>query len=106
MAIGWTIATLATLVIYFSQNLVMVGLGLFLLGTGVDSTVNVVFSFFAEVVDDTTRQKYITYIQPFVVIGASLVTTLFLLLKEWRVVVLILMVIPTIVVLFAIILYI
>ena len=43
--IAWAIATLGTLILLFSANLAMVGIGLFMLGAGADAAINMCFNF-------------------------------------------------------------
>ena len=45
MLIAWGIATVGSLIILFSQNLVMVSIGMFMLGAGADASINMCFNF-------------------------------------------------------------
>lgn len=106
LMLAWGIATIGNLVILFSQNLVTVAIGLFLLGAGADAAINMCFSFLGEVVEDKTRQKYSVILQPWFAIGACCVTTSFVFIHNWKLVVLILLVIPSIVLMFFVVMYI
>lgn len=52
MILAWGIATIGTLVLLFSQNLIMVAVGFFMLGAGADAAVNMCFNFLGEVVEN------------------------------------------------------
>lgn len=55
--------------------------------------------------EDSTRQKYSVFLQPWFATGAVLVTTLFLFINSWRVVCIILLAVPSAAVLLFIIFY-
>lgn len=105
LILAWSFATAGNLLILFSQNLVMVAIGLFMLGSGGGSAVNMCFNFLGEVVEDKTRQRYSVILQPWFALGACLVTTFFIFINSWKFVVLILLVIPSIILLIAIFIY-
>lgn len=45
LIIAWGLATIGSLVVLFSQNLVMASIGMFLLGAGSDASINMCFNF-------------------------------------------------------------
>ena len=106
MLIAWGIATVGGLIILFSQNLITASIGLFLLGAGSDASINMCFNFLGEVVEDRTRQKFSVILQPWFAIGACFVTTCFIFIHNCKVVMLILIVIPSVIIMFFIVLYI
>ena len=59
------IAIIGMLIIGFSQNLVMAGIGLFLTGFGINSAQNVCFFFITETVENKLRQKYTILLEAF-----------------------------------------
>lgn len=106
MLIAWGLATAGSLLVLFSVGLVMVSIGMFMLGAGADASINMCFNFLGEVVEDRTRQKYSVILQPWFAIGACLVTTLFIFIQNWKIVFLILVVVPCVVLMFFIVIYI
>lgn len=50
LMLAFGLATLGTLILLFSQNLVTASIGLFLLGAGADASINMCFNFLGEVV--------------------------------------------------------
>ena len=59
---------------------------MFLLGAGSDASINLCFYFLGEVVESKTRQKYSILIQPWFATGALVITFVFYLIKNWRIV--------------------
>lgn len=50
LLLAWGLAVIGTLLLLFSENLIMVAIGMFLLGAGADASVNMCFNFLGEVV--------------------------------------------------------
>ena len=79
--ISWSITTVGCILFYFSVNLAMVSIGLFLYGLGAGVSMNMGFYFLGEIVEDNLRQKYSVFLQPWFATGAVLVTIFFQLIK-------------------------
>lgn len=105
MIIVWVIACIGSLVMLFSVNLVMVSFGLFLLGAGSDAAITLTLNIMGEVVDNEVRQKYSVILQPWFAIGACIVTTAFIFITNWKILLLIFVVIPCFVILFFVLVY-
>lgn len=106
LLIVWGLATIGSFILLFSQNLIMVAIGFFCIGAGADAAVNMCFNFLGEVVEDQTRQKYSVILQPWFAVGGCLVTTCFIFIHNWKLVVLILIVVPSCVIMFFVVIYI
>lgn len=105
MVLAWGVASIGSLLMLFSVNLVMVSFGLFLLGAGSDAAITLSLNFLGEVVDNEVRQKYSVILQPWFAIGACIVTTGSIFINNWKVLLLIFVVIPCFVILIFVLIY-
>ena len=76
----------------------MASAAMFLLGAGSDASINMCFYFLGEVVEGKTRQKYSVLIQPWFATGALVMTFLFYIIKNWRIVCIIIIAGPSLIV--------
>ena len=82
MAYG--IGTVGMIIVGFSSNLVLAGIGLFLSGFGANTAVNVCFYFITETVADRERQKHSVLIQALYSLAPVLNVLIFYLIRDWR----------------------
>ena len=106
MILTWGIETAGALLFLFSSHLVMVAIGLFLIGAGADAAINMCFNFLGEVVEYEARQKFSIILQVAFPLGACLLTFAFIWIKDWQLAALLLIVLPSVVGLFSIVMYI
>lgn len=97
LLISYGVATLGMVVAVAAPNLYVVGIGLFLMGYGSDSAINICFYFITETMESKNRQKYSILIQVFFSLGGLVNVGYFYLLKNWRVIMLIFLIAPSIV---------
>ena len=93
--ISWIIFTFGTILIVLSEELVLGGIAMFLIGVG-SASMFMCFHILHEILSTRTRQKYQILIQGFSSVGALLITLFFYLIKNWVIVCLILLVFPSI----------
>lgn len=82
--IGLGVSFLGILMIASSINLFMAQIGLFLAGFGIDPSINTVFYFIAETVENNSRQKHSTIIQFFFCLAGIVNVINYLIFKNWR----------------------
>lgn len=96
LLISYGIATLGMIVSALAPNLAMVGIGLFLMGYGSDSAINICFYFITETMEAQSRQKYSILIQVFFCLGGVVNIAYFYFLKNWRVIMWIFLIAPSV----------
>lgn len=96
---------LGNLVLTLSPNLVIASLGLVLSGAGGNASINITFYFMGETVQNEKRQKYSVLVQAAFTVGAILVTALYMIVPNWRIVSIILVAIPSFASLFLVLIY-
>jgi MFS family permease len=82
--ISWLICIAGQLVMLFSVNLPMVGMGSFLLGFGANAAITLHYSFFKELVLGETRSRMVIAIQLAFSVGITLISLLSYLIYEWK----------------------
>jgi len=85
----------------FSVNLLMVGIGSFLLGYGANAAITLHYSFLKELVLGKTRERMIIAIQLAFSLGISLISLLSYLIYEWKYTMAFFILIPSIIAIFA-----
>lgn len=103
MLISYGICMLGMILNGFASNLYLIGVGLFLMGFGSDSAINICFYFVTETVESQARQKYSVFIQLFFCLGGVVNVGYFYVFKNWRIILWLFMIIPSILCLIAII---
>lgn len=71
---SWIICIAGQVIMIFSVNLLMVGIGSFLLGYGANAAITLHYSFFKELVLGKTRERMIIAIQLAFSLGISLIS--------------------------------
>ena len=82
--LAYGIGTVGMIIVGFSSNLVLAGIGLFLSGFGTNTAVNVCFYFITETVADRERQKHSVLIQALYSLAPVLNVLVFYLIRDWR----------------------
>ena len=77
----------------------MAATGLFLCGFGFDSVLTVTISIMVECYEDRLRQRHCTIVMIFYAGGALIVTLFFWLWKDWKIVVMFALLVPSIIIL-------
>lgn len=99
LLVSWTLAVIGNIATPLSPNLLVVGISLFITGAGTSAAMRMMYSFFAEVIENNKRQKY-TVASYIVYILASLFSTLlFYLIKSWLVIFIGAVAVPSVIVL-------
>lgn len=80
----------------------MIGVGLFLMGYGCDSAINICFYFIMESVEEISRQKQSIIIQFLFSFGGVANILYFILCKDFHIVIAVFMLIPSIICLLAV----
>jgi MFS family permease len=80
-----------------ATNLYMVGVGLFLMGLGSDSAINICFYFITETVESSARQKYSVLIQLFFCLGGVVNVLYFYWFHNWRMILWVFIFLPSII---------
>lgn len=93
--IGLAISLLGILLIATSVNLLMAQIGLLCAGFGVDPSINTVFYFISETVENKSRQKHSTIIQFFFSFAGIVNVLNYYIFKNWRLISYLFFVIPT-----------
>jgi MFS family permease len=97
MLISYGICISGMVLCGFGSNLYMIGIGLFLMGFGSDSAINICFYFITETVETKSRQKYSVFIQLFFCVGGLATVGYFYFLTNWRLILWIFIFIPSII---------
>lgn len=84
--IGLIVSLLGIFLISASTSLPMAQLGMFLAGFGIDPSINTVFYFISETVENHLRQKHSTIIQFFFSLAGIVNVINYLIFKDWRVI--------------------
>lgn len=86
LLVTWTVGVIGALMLVLAQNIAMGIIGMFLLGAGPSSTLNMCFYFIGQVVCEKSRPKYSVIIQPFFAGGGLTITLFFYLITNWRII--------------------
>ena len=95
--IGWVAVTIGSILVACSVNIYMAAIGMFLCGFGSDVSVNIAFFFFGEVVGDEKRQKYSVFVQIWFPVGSIIITSFFWFMDDWRIIWIIVLVVPCVI---------
>jgi MFS family permease len=82
--IAWIVCIVGQIIMVFSLNLYMIGIGSFLLGFGANGAITIHYSFFKELVLGKTRSQMIIAIQLAFSLGISLISLLSFLIDNWK----------------------
>lgn len=97
LIISYGIATLGMIVAVLSPNLYGVGIGLFMMGYGSDSAINICFYFITETMEAKYRQKYSILIQVFFSLGGVVNIGYFYIFKNWKIITWIFLIVPSVI---------
>ncbi len=103
LTISTVITTVGMIVAVLAPNLYVTGVGLFFMGFGADSAVNICFYFITETMEAKYRQKYSILIQVFFCLGGIFNVAYYYLLTNWRLITWVFLIAPSIVCLLVII---
>lgn len=84
MLLSYGIGTIGMLIVGFSQNLIMAGIGLFFSGLGCNTAVNICFYFITETVENKLRQKHSVLIQAIFSLAGVLNVLAYYFIRRWR----------------------
>lgn len=82
--IAWIVCIVGQVVTLVSFDIVMVGIGAFLMGFGANGAINIHYSFFKELVLGKTRERMIIAIQLAFSLGISFISLLSYLFDDWK----------------------
>ena len=105
MIISLGLATLGSLLIALSFNLAMVAIGVIMAGGGINVSAGIVFYFLGETVENLKRQKYSIIVQAAYTISAMMLTALYMVMGNWRIISIILTTLPAVVLFFVFTIY-
>lgn len=97
LLIAYGVATLGMVLLAVSTNLYMAGVGLFLMGYGSDSAINICFYFITETVETKSRQKYSIFIQIFFSLGGVINVGYFYIFKNWKIITWVFLIAPSLI---------
>jgi MFS family permease len=93
-------------VVSISPNLLVASIGLFLSGTGANTSLNATIFFFNEILTNVKRQKYSVFVQLAFAFGSIIISSFYYLAGHWRIGSIILITIPSLIALFLVFFYI
>jgi len=82
--ISWIVCIVGQVIMLFSFNVFMVGVGSFFMGFGANGAITIHYSFFKELVLGKTRERMIIAIQLAFSIGISIVSLLSYFIDQWK----------------------
>lgn len=97
LLLSFGITVIGLVIVALGVNLYWVGIGLFLAGYGSDSGINICFYFITETMEAKRRQKFCILIQVFFCLGSVVNIGYYYILKDWKLVVWIFLVVPTVI---------
>lgn len=105
MALSLGLATIGAVIVAIGYNLTMIAVGAIMSGAGINVSAGMVFYFFGETVENLKRQKYSILVQIAYTSAAITMTCLYYLIGSWRVIYIIVTMVPAIIMLFFFLLY-
>lgn len=95
LMISYAVATAGMVIAALAPNLYVVGIGLFLMGYGSDSAINICFYFITETMEPQYRQKYSILIQVFFCLGGIVNIAYYYYLRNWRLIMWVFLIAPS-----------
>lgn len=102
LLIAYGVATIGMIVAVVASNIYLVGIGLFMMGFGSDSAINICFYFITETMESKHRQKYCILIQVFFSLGGVVNIGYFYIFRNWRSITWIFLIAPSVICMFII----
>ena len=103
MSLG--LGTLGTIIVALGSNIMMISIGMVLSGAGINVSGGSIFFFLGEVVENFKRQKYSVMVQVGYNIAAIIMTGLYFFIGSWRIIFIIVTLIPALIAFFFFVLY-
>jgi len=95
LIVAWSICIIGIVILIFAPNFWVTSIGLFLMGFGSDTCLNISFVIIAETFEDKIRQEYSALIQGCFTAGALFVTLIYYLSEDYKIVTIYALLIPS-----------
>lgn len=106
MLLSMGLGTLGSIVVALGFNIEMIAIGMIMCGAGINVSGGMLFYFLNEAVENIKRQKYSIMIQIGYNIAAIIMTGLYYFIGNWRIIFIIISMIPAVVAFFFFVIYI